>query len=124
MRKVFFLILVMVGTTLVFTGCVEEGPGGTARIDGVTQHHDLDIPNTTVYIQYGSLLSPGTDPSLYDDSTSSNSNAEFSFTGLQKGDYYLYGIGYDSAIGQPVRAGIPVSLKSGESTNVIVPVTE
>lgn len=110
--------------SLFWSGCVEEGPGGTARIDGVTAHHADPIPNAKLYIQYGSLLSPGIDPDLYDDSTTSNSNAEFEFTGLQKGDYYVFGIGFDSAIGQTVRAGIPVSLKSGESADVIVPVTE
>ena len=124
MRKLYLFILLMVGVTFAITGCVEAGPGGTARVDGVTAHHDLPIPNTKVYIQYGSLLSPGTDPGLYDDSTTSNGNAQFSFTGLQKGDYYIYGIGFDSTIGEVVRAGIPVSLKSGDAVDVIVPVTE
>lgn len=124
MRKVFFPIVMLAGMSLFWSGCVEEGPGGTARIDGVTAHHELPIPDSKVYIQYGSLLSPGTDPSLYDDSTTSNSSAEFAFSGLQKGDYYVYGIGFDSTIGESVSAGIPVTLKSGTAAEVIVPVTE
>lgn len=124
MRKLKYSWSWLLGIMFVFTGCVDEGPGGTARIDGTTSHHELLIPDSKVYIQYGSLLSPGTDPELYDDSTTSDQSASFSFPGLQKGDYYIYGVGFDSTIGETVMAGIPVSLKSGESSNVLLPVTE
>lgn len=120
----FLPALFLLALSLGFSSCVQEGPGGTSTINGVAAHHDLPIPDTKVYILYGSKESPGTDPALYDDSTTANSSAEFSFTGLQKGEYYLYGIGYDSAIGEPVRAGIPVDLESGKTVEVVVPVTE
>ncbi len=124
MHKKLFLIVTLALVGLSWNSCTEEGPGGTARIEGVTAHHEDLIPNANLYIQYGSLESPGIDPSLYDDSTTSNANAEFVFSGLEKGDYYVFGIGFDSAIGQTVRAGIPVTLKSGETVEVTVPVTE
>jgi len=124
MRKLNYSWFWMLGILFAFVGCTEEGPGGTSRVDGTTAHHELPIPGTKVYIQYGSLLSPGTDPALYDDSTTSDQNASFSFSGLQKGDYYIYGVGFDSTIGEVVKAGIPVALKSGENSNVILPVTE
>lgn len=119
------ILLLLLAISLGFASCVEEGPGGSSTITGTAAHHDDPIPDTKIYIRYGSLESPGSDPALYDDSTTASStSATFSFSGLQKGDYYLYGIGFDSAIGQTVRAGIPVDLGSGEMVDVVVPVTE
>lgn len=110
--------------TLGLASCAEEGPGGSATINGTTAHHDDPIPDCKVYIRYGSKESPGTDPALYDDSTSSNSEARFSFPGLERGEYYVYAVGFDSAIGEPVRAGAPVDLKSGQTVDIVIPVTE
>ena len=118
------LLTLFFALAIGFSACVEEGPGGTSTIDGITAHHGDPIPDTKVYIRYGSLESPGLDPALYDDSTTANAAAEFTFSGLQKGEYYLFGVGYDSAFGAPVRAGLPVELGSGEKVNVEVPVTE
>ena len=47
------------------------------------------------------------------------------FEGLVKGDYYIYAVGFDSTINEPVRGGLSVKItsKSGEK-NVDIPVTE
>lgn len=120
-RNIAFAALVLTG----MLGCTEEGPGGAAKILGEAKHHDDPIPGTTLYIKYGAKESPGTDPALYDASVTADENAEFAFRDLHKGDYYVYGIGFDSAVGEVVRAGIPVSIaKKNETVSVIVPVTE
>lgn len=103
----------------------EPGLGGKARIRGVASHHAAVIPSTRVFIKYDANESPGTLTTLYDDSTVAGSDGRFEFSELQRGVYYLYGIGWDSAIGQVVRAGIPVVLtERNEVEDVILPVTE
>lgn len=123
MRSILFSAFALV--LFLAAGCVDEGPGGAAKIVGEAKHHDEPIPGTTIYIKYGAQESPGTDPALYDDTVTANENAEFEFRNLNKGDYYLYGVGFDSTIGEQVRAGIPVTIaRKNESVSVVVPVTE
>ena len=103
----------------------EPGPGGKAEIRGVAAHHATVIPATRVFIKYDANESPGTLSSLYDDSTVAGSDGRFDFSELQRGVYYLYGIGWDSTIDQEVRAGMPVVLtEKNEIEDVILPVTE
>lgn len=43
-------------------------------------------------------------------------DGKVTFEGLKRGDYYFYGIGYDSTIKQTVVGGVPIQLlqKAGE----------
>ena len=120
------IIAVSIVLPLAFADCTpEEGLGGKAEIKGLAAHHSLAIPDCRVFIKYGVFNSPGTDPGLYDDSTVAGNDGRFVFSELQKGSYYLYGIGYDSTIGMPVTAGIPVILEEKkQSIEVLLPVTE
>jgi len=122
MKKLFLLVF----PVLLAASCTpEEGPGGTAKINGLAAHHSLPIPDTKIWIKYGTSESPGIDTQLYDDSTQAGQDGRFEFSGLQKGVYYLYGIGYDSTIDMPVTAGIPVVLaEKGQVKEVLLPVTE
>lgn len=129
MKKSIILISAILLTGLLFSSCSKEGLGGEATIAAFPKHHDKPIPNTTIYIKYGAKDFPGTDVSVYDDAkiaeavTGEDPHAHFE--NLKKGDYYLYGVGFDSSINQIVTGGIPVEIKekSGE-TDIIVPVTE
>ena len=114
-----------------FTSCVKEGTGGNAKIALWVKHHDKLIPGATVYIKYSAKEFPGDDVSLYDDSevcgTTGEEEAHTHFHDLNRGDYYLYAVGYDSAIAQTVKGGIPVEIKKADEdgeTDVDVPVTE
>lgn len=110
---------------LAIAACTPDpGPGGKGTIQGFTRHHDEDIPGTKVYIKYGTTDSPGTDPAVYDDSTTADGSAFFQFNELEKGTYYVFGIGFDSAINQVVRAGVPVVLDKKETQDILLPVTE
>lgn len=113
---------------LLLTACSKEGTGGKAEIMGSVKHHDLLIPGAIVYIKYGAKDFPGSDVSQYDASTvASLSDAHFHFEGLKRGDYYLYGVGYDSSISAPVVGGIHVKIKFGDRRKTVeqnVPVTE
>lgn len=104
----------------------EEGPDGKATITGHVKHHDDAIPNATVYIKYGATELPGTDPGNYDDeTTASSSDAHYEFNELQRGDYYLFAIGYDSACACEVIGGVSVTIEEKDETlESNVPVTE
>ncbi|PCJ85277.1 MAG: hypothetical protein COA57_08020 [Flavobacteriales bacterium] len=111
---------------LLFSSCVKEGAGGKATIKGQVKHHDTSISNAVVYIKYGAEEQPGTSSADYDAQTVASTNgAHYEFKGLQKGDYYLYSVGYDSTISANVIGGVPVKIKKkAEMVETDVPVTE
>ncbi len=129
MKKSIILISAVLLIWLSFSSCSKEGLGGEATIAAFPKHHDKPIPNTMIYIKYGAKDFPGTDVSVYDDvklaEADMGEDPHAHFENLKKGDYYLYGVGFDSAINQIVTGGIPVELKekAGE-TDIVVPVTE
>ena len=99
-RYVKLLILIASASIVIFTtvACRKEGPGGKAIIRTVVKHDTTLIPIAIVYIKYGAEKSPGTNPSDYDDSRLADTKAKVEFSGLQKGNYYLYAAGYDSSV--------------------------
>jgi hypothetical protein len=117
----FFLI------TLI--SCHKAGPGGDNTIVAFPHHHSKPIPNTVIYIKYGTNTFPGEDVSKYNDHkvavAEPGEEPHAHFEGLRKGKYFLYGVGYDSSISQIVTGGTPTEIKtkSGES-DINVPVTE
>jgi hypothetical protein len=111
--------------SLSITSCGgDEGPGGESSIHFTAKHHSKEIPYTTAYIKFGARTSPGTDPADYDATVTSDAVGHGAFDGLMKGDYYIYGVGYDSAISQAVTGGVPVSIKKGEEKEVTLAITE
>src|SRR5579862_3457413 len=108
-----------------FTSCDKPGPGGQATIEGLVMHHSRVIPNDTVYIKYNAIQEPGTSPSNYDNHVYADSSGHYKFTGMEDGNYYLYGIGFDDSIYQKVIGGIPITVNSESQDLVVnVPVTE
>jgi hypothetical protein len=126
--KKYSLLLLFVYTAFEFSSCCKGGSGGSATLDCSVFHHSKPIPGATVYIKYNATEFPGADVSAYSDHVKASSSSNtLKFDGLHCGDYYLYGVGYDSALGTPVTGGIHVQIKYSdrkkeESTNV--PVTE
>src|SRR5688572_7936755 len=111
------LLLVAICASLL-TACVKEGPGGKSSITVHVEHHGKNIPGATVYLKYNAKESPGLDSSVYDESKRLADTGHLATHGhfheLQKGDYFLYATGYDSAIALPVRGGIHVKLGRAE----------
>lgn len=124
MIKFHHLILLI--CTFILAGCVKEGTGGKASVSGHVMHHDDQIPNAIVYIKYGAEEFPGADVASYDASIkASASEGEYEFEDLRKGHYYLYSVGYDSAIANTVKGGVGIRFKKkDEMLHVNVPVTE
>ena len=123
MKRIILLLVLILGI-LAFSACTEEGLGGKASITGHIEHHNEPIPNAIVYIKYGSVELPGINPADYDAQTLAGADAGYKFEGLEKGDYYLYAIGYDSLIFETVVGGLSVELHAGEAVETDIPVTE
>lgn len=117
-------LTVLTLTILLTFSCKKAGPGGNSGVSGAVKHHSQPIPNAVVYIKYGATEFPGTDVSKYDASAPADGSANYKFSGLEKGNYYLYGFGYDSTIQQNVSGGIGITLKKNQTLSSDVPVTE
>ncbi len=125
MKTLKTTILFALFLSLVFTSCKKNGTGGDATITMTVKHHDLIIPEATIYIKYDAKDLPGTDLSAYDDNVKADANGYAKFEGLLKGDYYLYSVGYDSSISETVNGGLGVVIsKRSEIKEVTVQVTE
>jgi len=126
--RVFRTFFILIFSLTFLAACSKDnsaGPGGTASIQGRVMHHDLPIPNATVFIKFGAVEQPGTESSDYDSSVKGSEDASYRFDGLKKGNYFLYGIGYDSTIFQTVIGGIPITIeREGQVVQTDVPVTE
>jgi len=134
--KILNIISTIALIGLTFTNCTKEeeeiviqetpGIGGTSIITGHVKHHDVHIPNATVYIKYGATELPGTDSSDFDDYTvASTGDGHYEFEELKKGNYYLYSTGYDSTISEIVKGGVPTRINSEpETVEIDIPVAE
>lgn len=122
--KFFILFCFFTILFFSFSSCKKEGPGGKSSVSGNVKHHQELIPSAIVYIKYGATEFPGGDISIYDDKVTSDTNAHFEFKDLEKGDYYLYGVGYDFTGSYNVVGGVGIELKRNKASIVDVPVTE
>jgi hypothetical protein len=123
----FFKSTVLISVLILLfavMSCRKEGTGGKSSVSGNVKHHERLIPNAVVYIKYGAKSFPGTDVSEYDASVTADANAHYEFKDLRKGDYYLYGTGYDNMGGHTVTGGIGIELKYNKDLIADVPVTE
>lgn len=110
---------------LAVSSCKKEGLDGTATISGAVKHHDDSIPNAIVYIKFGATELPGTDPANFDESVAADHHGAYTISNLNKGDYYLFSIGFDSTISDVVQGGLGVTVESkGESQTIDIAVTE
>lgn len=120
-------IITVLIAVIVIASCKKEGTGGDATVATIVQHHGKNIPYSTVYIKYGAKDFPGEDVSKYDANQKTDKEGHTHFEALQKGDYYFYAIGYDSATMATVKGGVSLDIKRKDKKNKIelfVSVTE
>ncbi len=122
LKNAALVLFILAGATI--SSCKKEGAGGHSSVSGSVKHHTKLIPNAIVYIKYGATEFPGTDINLYDAHVTSDTNAHFEIKDLRKGDYYLYGVGWDNALMQTVTGGTGIKLKYNKASVNDVPVTE
>lgn len=111
--------------SLLLLSCEKNQLGGNSEIKGTVMHHSKTIAYASVFIKFNATEFPGTDTLKYDSKVKADENGQFSFK-LFKGNYFLYGYGYDYAIPAPytVKGGTSVKLRSNETTNITLAVTE
>jgi len=128
MKKIFLAAGIIAFVVLSIYSCCKAGMDGKAEIVGSVYHHAKPIPGATIYIKFGVSEFPGPVTSNYDDSVTGPVNSNVvTIKNLHCGTYYLYGVGYDSAIYLPVTGGIKVQIKHSERDQQLktnVPVTE
>ena len=125
MKKSASFLIPFLFLVLLMVSCNKEGFGGFASISGIVKHHSKAIPNALVYLKFNARNAPGTSVADYDYSTVADSLGNYMIDGLKKGDYFLFGAGFDSGIGLNVEGGIPVKIATDESVvNTNIPVTE
>jgi hypothetical protein len=122
MRNIFSVLVL--ATSLTIVSCHKEGEGGKASVSGTVMHHTTPISASVVYIKYGESEFPGPDVSQYDAQVTADANGRYEFSSLYKGDYFLYGVGYDNNVGEIVSGGVAVEIKKNKDYSANVPVTE
>lgn len=124
--SLFFLLIIATSFSCNEEKKEEEDILPTGQISGQVKHHTDPVPNTIVYIKYGTIDLPGINPSDYDDQvTATGPDAYFEFMELKKGPYYIFGIGMDDDCSCEVIGGTPIILDSdSDIVESILPVTE
>lgn len=108
---------------MVAYSCKKNQLGGNATIEGNVLHHAKLIPNATVYIKFNAKEFPGFDAGKYDDKVTADASGHYSIK-CYKGDYYLFGAGFDDQLPDSVFGGLAVHIRNKEKVNADLAVTE
>lgn len=105
---------------------VVAGKGGSSILRVIPRHHSKEIDSCTVYIKYNAQDLPAN--GKYDDSLKvvkdSSGHPYAIFTGLKKGNYYLYGYGWDKSIADTVLGGSPHIITTDGTEDMYLQITE
>jgi len=123
MKKIFLLSSLVVFA--FFFSCKKNQLGGKSTIKGKVVHHSKAIAYASVFIKFNAKEFPGSDTNIYDSKVRADADGNYSIK-CYKGDYYLYGFGYDYALLFPyhVKGGTHVRIRNNEVSETTVAVTE
>jgi len=114
-------LLTLVLIILLSFGCRKKnsaGTGGENDLQITAKHHTVILDSMTVYVKFNAQDAP-TSLSEYDMQTTvqdyDGENIAI-FTNLKKGDYYLYGKGWDPSLPGVVEGGLPIEIKNESGT--------
>jgi len=122
MKVLIYSFLIVIISTL-FNSCKKNELGGQSIIKGSVYHHSRSIANARVFIKFNATEFPGQDTTLYDANVWADAKGTFSIK-CYKGNYYLYGYGFDNLIPSVVKGGIPVKIRNNETLETDVFVTD
>lgn len=119
------LIFYIAVFTCISVSCKKNQLGGKATISGKVIHHSKRIGHATVFIKYNAKEFPGKDTTLYDEKIRADKDGNYVIK-CYKGNYFLYGYGYDYAIPAPytVVGGVPVRVRNHEELEIDIAITE
>lgn len=122
--KVYLTIILL--SLLAFYGCKKNQLGGKSTIKGNIKHHAKVIPFCTVFIKYDASELPGTDTTIFDAKVKADADGNYTIN-CYKGNYFLYGYGYDNQVttnNGKVTGGSGVSVRNNEKVTIDLSVTE
>jgi len=131
-KKIFFLLaLIFIFSCKKAEDKCIGGSGGSLTLKVYLQHSEHAVVNLknyrdTVYIKYNVTEFPGYDLSAYDATLIGEWPGDYvTVPNLKCGNYFIYGVGYESVHGYRVAGGIPFTTdkKEGE-VSVTIPVSE
>jgi hypothetical protein len=127
MKAIKTVALIAVAT-LGIVACKKNGTGGKATIAAFPQHHGVKIYGATAYIKFNATELPANPTTNYDLKIVGDKKEEhIHIEEMLQGNYYFYVTGYDSAIAQVVKGGIPLKIKYSERAkelDINIPVVE
>lgn len=121
MKNLLYTVIIV----FALLGCKKNKLGGSGIIEGHMRHHAKAISRGSVFIKFNAKEFPGSDTNIYDAKVRPDSTGYYKFE-VYKGNYYIYGFGYDFAIPAPfeVAGGVPVKVRTNEKVVTELPVTE
>lgn len=133
MKKYFAALIVFSALSFVACKTTDDPPeptagkGGNATLNVTPQHHGKPIDSCTIFIKYNATDAPANQQ--YDDSlrcTLVGGIPVASFTGLKKGNYYLYGYGWDPSLTPPqhVKGGYAHPIQEEDVQSVDLAISE
>ncbi|HZF99441.1 MAG TPA: hypothetical protein VEY71_00490 [Chitinophagales bacterium] len=122
MKKLFVLLAI---AAMASSACRKAGTGGDAEVTFMVIHHDEHIHGANVYLKFDADEFPGDNVADYDLSDVADHDGHGHFHGLKRGKYFIYAVGFDSAINETVSGGVAFKItKKDEMKSITVPVTE
>ncbi|NND07373.1 MAG: hypothetical protein HKN87_13430 [Saprospiraceae bacterium] len=80
-----------------------KGGDRTTHLCFTTQHHDLIIPNISIYVKYAATDFPGYEPiEQFDNTLVSDENGRVCMSNFPLGNHWFVAIGYDELIREQV----------------------
>lgn len=122
LRTLFF------GSVIFFlafiTSCKSEGTGGKAAFKVRVLHNGAIINSGTIYVKYGSNVNPGNNPTDYNTQNNISTDGTLRYSGMVKGDYYIYVAGYNTDLNVPVYGGTGITITKKDNIEVDINVSE
>ena len=133
MKKTVFLLSALF--VIIFFSCCKKnkctaGLGGKVTIVAYPQHHVFPILNKswypdTVYLKFNTQNGDSNLAAYNIYFVGEAGENHVHLEGLKCGDYYIYGVGFDTTISKRVKGGIPYSFdKTSGEIDLNIPVTE
>ena len=123
MKSIFHIAFLFL---IAFYGCKKNQLDGKATISGSVKHHEKIIANATIFIKFNASELPGVDTTLYDAKVRADASGNYTIK-CYKGNYFLYGYGYDNQVTSNngrVTGGSTVKMRSNEKATIDLAVTE
>lgn len=119
-------LLMLAACMVLFASCKPDKEE-TTILNVYPQHHEVakNLVNMKVYYKRNTLDKPA--DNVYDDSTTciNRDTAVLAiFTNMPKGNYYVYGKGYDTLVKQEVVSGAPYTLTQIAPQDMVLAVSE